>query len=270
MNSDLTLNPNLPPENYPQLPEMISVWQETLNWQPTISQQLLFQRFYALILEANQQLNLTRITEATEFWEKHLWDSLRGILTFLKDEIEEKSNLALKAIDIGTGAGFPGIPIAIILPNWQITLLDSTRKKIAFLETAISQLAITNATTFTSRAEEIGQQIQHRACYDIALIRAVASPSVCAEYAVPLLKIGGLAILYRGQQTDEEIEALKFAVTKLGATIESIDSFTTPCSNAIRHCIYLRKVSATPTIFPRLPGVPTQKPLDLNYGKQKH
>lgn len=267
----------------PMLPEMTELWQQTLNWQPDAFHLRQFQRLYELICQGNQQLNLTRITEATEFWEKHLWDSLRGIAPLLGNAIEplsggaEENFLQLtpqspvtshqspipnpQVIDIGTGAGFPGIPIAIIQPNWNVKLLDSTRKKIAFLETLLTELGIQNATTLTGRAEELGQQPQHREFYDIALLRALGSASVCAEYALPLLKIGGLAILYRGQWTDEETEALRSPVTQLGGKIESIEGFTTPISNSIRHCIYLRKVAPTPRQFPRPTGVPTQKPL---------
>ena len=107
-----------------QLPQMNSVWQQTLNWQPNASQEQLFQQVYQEILEGNKIQNLTRITDPEDFWEKHLWDSLSGIVG-LEAELQQKQEI----IDIGTGAGFPGIPLAIAFPNWKITLLDSTRKK---------------------------------------------------------------------------------------------------------------------------------------------
>ena len=238
------------------LPEMADVWQQTLTWQPDAQQLRQFQLLYELILAANQHLNLTRITHPVEFWEKHLWDSLRPISQML-----HSVKSPVRAIDIGTGAGFPGLPVAIACADWHVTLLDSTRKKIAFLETLLPQLVIENATTSTGRAEEIGQQIQHRQSYDIALVRAVAPASVCAEYALPLLKLGGLGILYRGQWTEEETQALQPAVEKLGGAIESVEEFTTPVSNSQRTCLYLRKVRETPTQFPRAVGLPAQKPL---------
>ncbi|MEW6495478.1 MAG: 16S rRNA (guanine(527)-N(7))-methyltransferase RsmG [Cyanobacteriota bacterium] len=232
------------------LPEMSDIWQKTLGWQPTVEQQQLFQQLYEGILEGNQRLNLTRITEPTEFWEKHLWDSLRGVVGMKQrlsleesgdtDEINLKS---LKAVDIGTGAGFPGLPVAIAFPHYSVTLLDSTRKKITFLDTLIAQLGIKNATTWVGRAESVSQQPQHRQAYDIAFLRAVAPAAVCAEYALPFLKTGGLAILYRGHWTEEETEALKPVVESLGGKIESIEAFTTPISNSVRHCIYLRSYS---------------------------
>ncbi|MBW4646124.1 MAG: 16S rRNA (guanine(527)-N(7))-methyltransferase RsmG [Goleter apudmare HA4340-LM2] len=240
------------------LPIVAETWQQTLNWQPNPQQQLKFQQLYELILEGNRQLNLTRITDPQEFWEKHLWDSLRGIV--LQGKFIPSLETGASVIDIGTGAGFPGIPVAIVAPNCTITLLDSTRKKITFIDTILTRLALGNAKTLLGRAEEIGQQ-QHRQIYDIALIRAVGTASACAEYALPLVKQGGLAVIYRGTWTKEETKSLQNAVNQLGGVIECIEQFTTPLSNSIRHCLYLRKVATTPTNFPRAVGVPTQKPL---------
>ena len=243
------------PEDTPPLPEMASLWQSTLNWQPTGEQQYQFQRLYELILQGNRQLNLTRITDPVEFWEKHLWDSLRGIVSLLKDE--DKIDSSFKVIDIGTGAGFPGIPVAIALTGATVTLLDSTRKKITFLETLLAELTLKNVTTLTGRAEIVGKQPQHRQSYNIALVRALGPASACAEYALPLLKLGGLAILYRGHWTDSETEALQSAVEALGGVIESVEGFTTPLSDSVRHCLYLQKVAQIPDA-PRLAGVPIQ------------
>lgn len=227
----------------PMLPQMVD-WQH-LNWQPNAEQQLQFQRLYELIIKANQTLNLTRITEPLDFWEKHLWDSLRGIMPLLKDEgirlKDEVERSALKIVDIGTGAGFPGIPTAIALPDSQVTLLDSTRKKIAFLDSLIAELGIGNVNTVTGRAEVVGKESQHQQAYDLALIRAVGSASICAEYALAFLKSGGLAVLYRGNWTTEEAETLQNAVKRLGGAIEKVEEFTTPLSNSIRHCVYIRK-----------------------------
>ena len=264
------------------LPEMGAVWQETLHWQPTASQQQQLQRLYELILDGNRQLNLTRITEPTEFWEKHLWDSLRGIAPFLKDEagrIKDESvpsspslipsygnaegihSSFFQVIDIGTGGGFPGIPAAIACPDWQVTLLDSTQKKITFLQTLAAALGLENVKTLVNRAEEAGQLPKHRAAYDLALIRAVGPASVCAEYALPLLKLEGQAVLYRGQWTVEETEALRPAVAQLGGAIAAIEECCTPVSQSMRHCLYLRKVAHTPDEFPRAIGVPAKQPL---------
>ncbi|MEH2010753.1 16S rRNA (guanine(527)-N(7))-methyltransferase RsmG [Nostoc sp.] len=241
------------------LPEMAEIWQQTLNWQPTVQQQAQFQRLYELILEGNRQLNLTRITHPQEFWEKHLWDSLRGIAP--QGQFIPSLQEGAFVIDIGTGAGFPGIPVIITAPNCQITLMDSTQKKITFIEKILTELALTNAKTLVGRTEEIGQQPQQRQAYDIALIRAVGTASVCAEYALPLLKQSGLAVIYRGNWTEEETTVLQNAVNQLGGVIELIEKFTTPLSDSIRHCLYVRKVANTPANFPRAVGVPSQKPL---------
>jgi 16S rRNA (guanine527-N7)-methyltransferase len=241
------------------LPEMAEIWQQTLNWQPTNGQEDKFQQLYQLIILGNRQLNLTRITEPEEFWEKHLWDSLRGIAP--KQHFIPGIEKSKQIIDIGTGAGFPGIPISLIFPNSQVTLLDSTRKKITFIEDILSILAISNAKTLLGRAEEIGQEYEHRQHYDVAVIRAVSNVSVCAEYTLPLVKKGGLAIIYRGTWTQEENESLESAVMQLGGVIELIEEFSTPLSNSIRHCLYLRKVTNTPISFPRAIGIPTQKPI---------
>ncbi|KAB8317004.1 16S rRNA (guanine(527)-N(7))-methyltransferase RsmG [Tolypothrix campylonemoides VB511288] len=281
---------------------MANIWQQTLNWTPTVQQQVQFQQLYEFILEGNRQFNLTRITDPQEFWEKHLWDSLRGIAPLLRDgeageginskfkiqnsklEVSpsepsepslphsltpslphsltpSSSPTSLSFIDIGTGAGFPGIPVAITVANSTVTLLDSTQKKMTFVEKVRAALDLTNVKTLTGRSEEVGQQPQHRQRYDVALIRAVGTASVCAEYTLPLLKQGGLAVIYRGNWTEEETKALENAVNQLGGVIESIEKFTTPLTDSIRHCLYLRKVATTPVQFPRPVGVPTQKPL---------
>ncbi|MCU0547410.1 MAG: 16S rRNA (guanine(527)-N(7))-methyltransferase RsmG [Oscillatoriaceae cyanobacterium Prado104] len=225
------------------LPQMTELWQQTLNWQPDELQQQQFQRLYELIVAGNRRLNLTRITEPIEFWEKHLWDSLRGISQLLPTDSNTNLLSVRKVIDIGTGAGFPGLPIAIVLPKLSVTLLDSTRKKIAFLETVVAELRIESAVPLAGRAEEIVRDSRYGKACDIAFLRAVAPASVCAKYALPLLKKGGFAVLYRGNWTAEEEAELASEIEPLSGIIESIESFMTPVSNSARHCIYLRKVS---------------------------
>lgn len=226
----------------PVLPEMAELWQQTLNWQPNELQQQQFQQLYELIVEGNRRLNLTRITKPIEFWEKHLWDSLRGIAKLLPTNNNTGWQPSVqKVLDIGTGAGFPGLPIAIALPQLSVTLLDSTRKKIAFLETVVAELKIKNATALAGRAEEIVRDSHYGKAGDIAVIRAVASAPVCAKYALPLLKNGGFAVLYRGNWTVEEETELARTIEPLGGIIESIESSIAPVSHSTRHCIYLRK-----------------------------
>ena len=135
------------------------------------------------------------------------------------------------------------------------------RKKINFIDTILPDLNLSNVKATTCRAEEIGRDSKHRENYDIALIRAVASASACAEYALPLLKQGGLAVVYRGSWTEEENLGIENAVGQLGGVVESIEQFNTPLSNGDRHCLYLRKVATTPAKFPRAVGVPSRHPL---------
>ncbi len=248
------------PSSPGSLPDMTALWQETLNWHPSLDQTQSFQSLYRHILDANRYFNLTRITDSTEFSEKHLWDSLRGIATVLRNSTSSLP-APFKVIDIGTGAGFPGIPIAIAQPTWTVTLLDSTRKKIDFLNQLLATLSLSNATALVGRAEELGRDPLHREQYNLAVIRAVAVAPVCAEYALPFLQIGGTAVLYRGQWTDADTQLLEKAVKMLGGTIAAIEAFKTPISQGERHCIYLHKIAQSSPDYPRATGIPAQKPL---------
>jgi 16S rRNA (guanine527-N7)-methyltransferase len=249
--SDMT-----PPPLPQPLPLMAEPWQATLGWQPTTAQQDLFQQLYETIVETNRSLNLTRITEPTEFWEKHLWDSLRGIQAWLPEDPE-----SLDVVDIGTGAGFPGLPIAIIKPHWKCTLVDSTRKKVKFVQETADALGLTGVTGLSDRAEQLGHSKYYREEYDLATIRAVAGLSVCAEYVLPLLRVGGTAVLYRGQWSEEEAAACEVAVAQLGGRLDRVEIFETPLSQSMRACVYLKKMATTSHEFPRAIGIPTQMPL---------
>jgi 16S rRNA (guanine527-N7)-methyltransferase len=235
--------------------DLDELWQQTSIWNPDNRQRSQLQALYTAVVTANQNLNLTRITTAEDFWEKHLWDSIRGVGKLIEDP------RSLSAIDIGTGAGFPGLPLAIARSDWQLTLVDSTAKKVGFISTCAPEIELTNVYPVVGRIESLGQDDRYRENYDLALLRAVAAANVCAEYALPLVKVGGLAILYRGNWTEEEQIGLEVAAAKLGGEIAEIDRFNTPISNSIRHCICLRKIVATPLEYPRPIGIPTHKPL---------
>ncbi len=239
------------------LPQMNEVWSQTLMWQPNDTQKQLFQQVYQAVIAGNRQQNLTRITSPADFWEKHLWDSLSSIVGVPAEVLNNK----LQILDVGTGAGFPGIPLAIAFPHWRITLLDSTLKKIAFVNDLIAKLKLDNATGIVARAEALARVPGDRASYDLALVRAVSKPSVCAEYSLPFVKKGGLAILYRGHWSEEDTASLESAAAQLGGKIELIHPWETPLSQGIRHCIYLRKHTATSKKFPRAVGVPEKQPL---------
>lgn len=233
-----------------------TLWSSTLGWEPDAQTLHQFDRFYELVVEANRQQNLTRITEAQEFWEKHLWDALRNVWPY-----RERTDQLV--IDIGSGAGIPGIPVAMICPSWAVVLLEATRKKASFLTRCTQALGLTNIQVLADRAELLGHKKDHREGYDLALVRAVAPPTVCAEYCLPLLKVGGLALLYRGDwEIREEVEMAR-ALRALGGEIKDIDAFSLPLTEATRHCIVLIKTRETSRVFPREDGIPAKHPLGL-------
>lgn len=252
-----------------------TVW----GWQPTVGQRQHLQALYREVITASRQFNLTRITDPQAFGEKHLWDSLWGIAPWLSGDslnwthppgetmpwgklpLGIEPAQSLQAIDIGTGAGFPGVPIAMVQPDWRVTLLDATRKKITFLEQLRRTLKLDNITPLCDRAEQIGQNHLFRNQFDLALIRAVSTAPVCAEYTLPLLKVGGIAILYRGQWTPAETTELEQCLTQLGGAIAALRHTHTPLTGAHRHCVYLQKQQPTPAQFPRRVGTPQRSPL---------
>lgn len=248
-----------PLEALPPLPaDCLKRWQDSLQWQPTAAQMEKFEQLYHVICVGNQHLNLTSLLAPEEFWEKHLWDSVAGLHPLHRWGFDSQS---LRVIDIGTGGGFPGLPAAILYPDHHVTLLDSTQKKIQFLKDAVAILELENVQGVAGRAEAIAHAPSHRAQYDIALIRAVASPPVCAEYALPYLKIGGIAVLYQGHWTEGEGDRLQAAAEQLGGKILAVESFVTPISKSIRHCLYLQKIASTPHRYPRAVGIPAKNPL---------
>ncbi len=234
-------------------------WPPSLVWQPDGEQIEAMVKLYQGVLTGNARLNLTRITAPLDFLEKHLWDSLAGVL--LSDDCRNLPQA--KVIDIGTGGGFPGLPVALVWPQWSVALLDSTRKKINYLEELGHRLGLANLAYLVARAEAVGNQSQHRSQYDLALIRAVGEGVVCAEYALPLVKLGGMVVLYRGQWSEVEAKQLERACALLGGKVSATVAAVTPWSGAQRHFIYLTKEKPTPNDFPRAIGVPRSHPLGL-------
>jgi len=226
----------------PHFSHLFDHWQTTLNWSPNEQQITQFEKLYELVLEGNSKQNLTRITAPDDFWEKHLWDSLRGVLAYWERE-------DIKVIDIGTGAGFPGLPIAIAKPSWQITLVDSKQKKIAFVEETIQNLQLTNAIAQSGRVEDINKTPTYRRKYDLALVRAVGKPDICASYCLPFLKNTGTGILYRGQWLPEESEQLDIFCEEEGLQVVEQERFQTPITAGVRHSVYL-----TPSAQPPVPS----------------
>jgi 16S rRNA (guanine527-N7)-methyltransferase len=248
--------------NHP-LPRRSDLWQSSLGWQPSDPQWALLEQLYQGILDGNRQINLTRLTQPDDFWEKHLWDSFSGLWPWLVPDAARDWTVPPvdRVIDIGTGAGFPGFPAAIAQPQWQVTLLDSTQKKVRFLAELATELGLEQVQAIADRAEFLGHQPAHREQYDLALLRAVGGATTCAEYGLPLVKVGGVAVLYRGQWTADEAKALRRAAGQLGASILAIQAWGTPLTQGQRHCIYLRKDQPTPDAFPRAVGIPAKQPL---------
>lgn len=245
-------------------------WLQTLSWHPSPTQLAQFDHLYQAITLGNQTLNLTRILQPEAFWEKHLWDSLWAIQPHLSPPsppadppplLDIPLRDRVQVIDIGTGGGFPGIPVAIAHPTWEVTLLDATHKKITFLQTLCQILDLPQVKTHCDRAETTGHDPNYRDQFDLALIRAVASPNVCAEYALPFLKPNGIAILYCGQWSTEDIPLLNQALALLGGHLHTLRHTQTPLTQSQRHCLYLRKTQPTPPTYPRAIGKPMRKPL---------
>ena len=214
--------------------EFFHQWQSTLDWQPDSDQSLRFEKLYDLVVAGNKTQNLTRILTIPDFWEKHLWDSLRGILPLW-------TQAQLQVIDIGAGAGFPGIPVAIAHPDWQLTLLDSTHKKTAFIDHCAESIPITNVKSLTGRAEHLNHTKPYFQSYDLALIRAVGGVELCTEYALPFLKPKGILILYRGQWSESDRHNLGRCCQIFDAEIHHIDHFVTPLSASMRNCVHILK-----------------------------
>lgn len=210
-----------------------------------------YYNYMNLLLEWNEKINLTAIIEPREIILKHFVDSLT-IAKYIKDDE--------KLIDVGTGAGFPGIPLSIVKENTDIVLLDSLNKRINFLQEVKENLKLKNITTIHGRAEEFGKNKKERETYDIATSRAVAPLNILLEYLLPLVKVGGTAICMKGSNI-EEVENAKNALEILGGQIEKIEEITLPNSDIKRNIIIVKKVKNTPLKYPRKPGTPSKEPI---------
>jgi len=200
----------------------------------------------------NQKINLTSITEENQIIVKHFLDSL-SILTFITAP-------DARLIDVGTGGGFPGIPLKLCRPTLHLTLLDATAKKVNYLETVCAALGV-DAVCINARAETLGQDKTHREQYDCATIRAVADMAPLAEYTLPLLKIGGCVLAQKGRDAAAEAAAAARAIALLGGEVEAVQSVAIPYSDFTRNVVIIRKVRHTPPGYPRSPGTPQKKPL---------
>ncbi len=211
-----------------------------------------FYTYMELLLEWNEKINLTAITKPEEIVLKHFIDSMT---------IAQYISQGAKVVDVGTGAGFPGIPLKIIRDDLEVTLLDSLNKRVNFLNEVIDRLQLTNMSAVHSRVEEFGKNKNYREKFDVATSRAVANLSTLAEYQIPLVKLDGVCISMKGSDVENELASTENAIILLGGKVERVDQFQLPKSDMNRSVVVIRKCKSTPAKFPRKPGVPSKEPL---------
>lgn len=227
---------------------------DTLGIHLSDIQQEQFDRYYELLIEWNRVMNLTGITAYEEVNLKHFTDSLTIV------RINDMKNV-FTLIDIGTGAGFPGIPIKIAFPHIKVVLLDSLNKRIKFLNEVVEKLNLDNVETLHGRAEDYAKKAEYREQFDMCVSRAVANLSTLGEYCVPFVKKGGCFVSYKSADSDEEINQSEKAISILGGKISKIDKFMLSGSDMGRALVVIEKDKNTPQKYPRKAGVPSKEPL---------
>ncbi|MCC2127582.1 MAG: 16S rRNA (guanine(527)-N(7))-methyltransferase RsmG [Lachnospiraceae bacterium] len=210
--------------------------------------------YYRLLVEWNSFMNLTGITEFSEVVQKHFVDSLSIVKVKNMNDVD---NL----IDVGTGAGFPGLPLKIVFPHLKVTLLDSLNKRIDFLNAVIEKTGLTGIETIHGRAEDFAKPGLKREIYDLCVSRAVANLATLSEYCLPYVKIGGEFIPYKSGEVADELQDAKSAVFLLGGKVESCENFDLPGSDIHRSLVRIKKVGGCPKKYPRKAGMPSKVPL---------
>ena len=213
-----------------------------------------FDKFYELLVEWNKVMNLTGITEYEEVNEKHFVDSLSIVKAIDMSQVKS-------VIDIGTGAGFPGIPLKIAFPHLKVVLLDSLNKRINFLNTVIAELGLENIETIHGRAEDFAKQAEYREQFDLCVSRAVANLATLSEYCIPYVEKGGMFVPYKSGEIDEEVEQAKKAVHVLGGKLEDVVKFQLPGTEIGRSFVVIKKIQNTAKKYPRKAGLPSKEPI---------
>lgn len=234
--------------------EYLNTSLEKINISLDKNQIELFIKYYDMLIEWNNKFNLTAITEFEDVVIKHFTDSL-SITNYLD---ENKIN---KILDVGSGAGFPGIPLKIFYPQKEFVLMDSLNKRVNFLNTVADELGLKNIRAVHARAEEMAADSEHRENYDLCVSRAVARLSTLSEYCIPFVKKEGLFISYKSGNSDEEINEGSSAIKILGGKVKGIEEFQLPNSDFGRTLVIIQKVKNTPKMYPRKAGLPKKDPL---------
>lgn len=230
--------------------EKLSVLGITLN----DTQLKQFDQYYELLVEWNKVMNLTAITEYEEVVVKHFVDSLSLVKAI---DIEKVHTV----IDIGTGAGFPGIPLKIAFPHLKITLLDSLNKRINFLNEVIDKLGLEEISTIHGRAEDFARKLEYREQFDLCVSRAVANLSTLSEYCLPYVKVGGIFLPYKSGEIDQEVDEAATALKVLGGKMKKVEKFQLPDSDISRSFVVIAKTKNTGKKFPRKAGLPSKEPI---------
>lgn len=226
------------------------------NFELTNKQKQHFKLYFKMLIEVNEHVNLTRITEEDEVYLKHFYDSITPLFTFgavFKD--------GATLCDVGAGAGFPSIPLKILKPGLKVTIVDSLQKRLNFLKDLISELGLTDVELVHGRAEDVGQNKLYRERFDIVTARAVARMSVLSEYCLPLVKKGGYFVALKGPKAEDELDDGKKALEVLGGKLIKDEELTLPASEEERTLVLVQKVKSTPKKYPRQAGTPRRKPI---------
>jgi 16S rRNA (guanine527-N7)-methyltransferase len=222
----------------------------------TAEQVQAFERYYQELMAWNERVNLTSVTDREGAQVKHFLDSLSCL------QVLDTLSPGVRCIDIGAGAGFPGLPLKMVRPNVRMTLLESVGKKVGFLDHIVKVLGLEDVDVVQGRAEELGRHRDYREVFGVALARAVAQMAVLVEYSLPLVRVGGVFVAQKGSAVEEEVEAARGAMTLLGGELAEIRAVDVPGLDAPRHLVVVAKVAPTPGKYPRRPGIPAKRPLE--------